>query len=97
MSAAFVVIGEVGAQGQGATDGQWRVPDRPAWRTGDELLTGMTEPETPTLVRVDSSPASVHFGLSDSKRRFTFAVLIGVAVAAVPYFWVLFDLWNGSL
>ncbi len=32
----------------------------------------------------------------DSKRRFTVAVLIGVAVTAVPYLWVLWDLWTGS-
>src|SRR5580692_3860265 len=32
----------------------------------------------------------------DSKRRFTLAVLMGLTVAALPYLWVLFDLWNGS-
>ncbi len=32
----------------------------------------------------------------DSKRRFTIAVAVGTAVTAVPYLWVLFDLWTGG-
>ena len=34
--------------------------------------------------------------VGNSKRRFTIAVLIGLAVVALPYVWVLFDLWSGS-
>ena len=30
------------------------------------------------------------------RRRFTIAALIGTLVVAIPYSWVLFDLWNGS-
>jgi hypothetical protein len=32
----------------------------------------------------------------NSNRRFTVAVLIGLAVVAIPYLWVLFDLWSNS-
>ena len=32
----------------------------------------------------------------NSRRRFTIAVLVGSVVAAVPYLWVLFDLWRDS-
>jgi hypothetical protein len=32
-----------------------------------------------------------------SRRRFTIAVVTGMAVVAVPYLWVLWDLWNGSI
>ena len=32
----------------------------------------------------------------DSRRRFTVAVIVGMAVAAVPYLWVLLDLWTNS-
>jgi hypothetical protein len=32
----------------------------------------------------------------DSKRRFTFAVLMGLVAVAPAYLWVLFDLWNDS-
>jgi hypothetical protein len=35
--------------------------------------------------------------LEKSKRRFAIAALIGLAAVAVPYLWVLWDLWNGSL
>ena len=30
-----------------------------------------------------------------SRRRFTIAVLIGIGVMAIPYLWVLWDLWSG--
>ena len=33
---------------------------------------------------------------SDSKRRFTIAVVAGAAVTAVPYLWVLLDLWTSG-
>ena len=42
------------------------------------------------------SPESLRSSVLDSKRRFTVAIVIGLVVAAVPYTWVLFDLWNGS-
>jgi len=31
-----------------------------------------------------------------SMRRFVVAVVVGVGVAAIPYLWVLCDLWTGS-
>ena len=31
-----------------------------------------------------------------SKRRFLIAVLIGIAAVAIPYLWILCDLWTGS-
>src|ERR1039457_3177626 len=34
--------------------------------------------------------------LLDSRRRFTTAVILGIAVAVVPYLWVLLDLWSNS-
>ena len=35
-------------------------------------------------------------GSDPSLRRFTIAVIVGATVAAVPYLWVLTDLWNRS-
>ena len=35
-------------------------------------------------------------GAESSLHRYRVAVLIGLAVAAVPYLWVLWDLWNNS-
>ncbi len=32
-----------------------------------------------------------------SRRRFTIVVVLGMVVVAVPYLWVLWDLWNGSI
>ena len=32
-----------------------------------------------------------------ARRRFTIAVLVGVAVVAIPYLWVMCDQWTGSL
>ena len=34
---------------------------------------------------------------SHNRRRFTIAVLIGGALAAIPYLYVLWDLWNGTI
>src|ERR1700729_222271 len=31
------------------------------------------------------------------RRRFTWAVLIGIAVITVPYLWTLWDLWSGGI
>jgi hypothetical protein len=41
----------------------------------------------------DQSPAAT---TDPSRRRFTTAVVIGMAVVAVPYLWVLWDLWTGT-
>ena len=76
---------------------QWRVQGRPLSSTVDELRTAMAGPQPHTRVVAPSTAsvlvrnrplgfeAPLHAGGS-----------IGLAVAAVPYLWVLFDLWNGS-
>ncbi|MGH9078546.1 MAG: hypothetical protein ACRDYE_00420, partial [Acidimicrobiales bacterium] len=33
----------------------------------------------------------------DDRRRFTIAVVVGAAVMAVPFLWVLWDLWSGTI
>ncbi len=75
---------------------QSRAQGRPLSSTVDELRTATAGPEPHTVVAVDRLGPRAQSNLSDSKRRFTLAVLIGLAVAAVPYLWVLFDLWNRS-
>ena len=35
--------------------------------------------------------------LGADRRRFTWAVLIGIAVITVPYLWTLWDLWSGGI
>ena len=62
---------------------------------GEVLLTGTRGVESQP-VELDSSLGGAQASSSDPKRRFTVAVLIGLAVVAVPYLWVLFDLWHGS-
>jgi hypothetical protein len=68
-------------------------PERVATQVGQQH--GSTQPEA-----VGSPPpdaASVARPMDGtSKRRFLIAVLIGIAVAAVPYLWVLCDLWTRS-
>ncbi len=61
--------------------------------------------DTATLIREDAEPrvpseSEETTGADDavyrtSRRRFTIAVLIGVGVMAIPYLWVLWDLWSG--
>jgi hypothetical protein len=62
----------------------------------DELRTATARAEPHAFVASELLGPRARSNLSDSKRRFTLAVLIGLAVAALPYLWVLFDLWNGS-
>jgi hypothetical protein len=75
--------------GRGRGDGAVASP------AGEGQLSGTRGLETPT-VEVRSSLGAPPAGSPDPKRRFTVAVLIGLAVVAVPYLWVLFDLWHGS-
>ena len=75
---------------------QWRVQGRLSSSTVDEMQTATARPEPHAFVASELLGPRARSNLSDSKRRFTMAVLVGLAVAAVPYLWVLFDLWNGS-
>jgi hypothetical protein len=61
---------------------------------GEVLLTGKRAGAQ--TVESGSSLGVAETGSTDAKRRFTLAVLIGLAVVAVPYLWILFDLWQGS-
>jgi hypothetical protein len=47
------------------------------------------EPSSRAVGRV--TPPSVE---SSNRRRFTIAVVVGLAVVAIPYLWVLWDLWS---
>ena len=56
----------------------------------------MTQTET-HMVKADDRVSRIpRSSAAASKRRFTVAIVIGLAVVTVPYTWVLFDLWNGS-
>ena len=48
---------------------------------------GVSDPAAPAT---GTSPAHV------SRRRFTRAAVIGIAVVTIPYLWILWDLWTGS-
>ena len=52
------------------------------------------------MTRVEQSSSITEVGRSSiapDQGRFTFALLVGAAAAAVAFIWVLFDLWSGSL
>ncbi len=57
----------------------------------------MTQTESHTVKADDNDSRSPKSSRPGSKCRFTVAVAIGLLVVTVPYTWVLFDLWNGSL
>jgi hypothetical protein len=58
---------------------------------------GSAERESDTVSADGPLPCVTQRGRLDSKRRFTLAVIIGLAISAVPYLWVLWDLWNRSI
>jgi hypothetical protein len=68
--------------------------------TSDSLVhqrAGSTEPEPAGTPLSDSGDARITDRTDGaSKRRFRNAVLIGIVVTAIPYLWVLCDLWTGS-
>jgi hypothetical protein len=54
--------------------------------------------EKPVPGDIDPSPQRLAAAPSDpSRSRFTVAVVVGLVVVAIPYLWVLTDLWTGSV
>ena len=52
------------------------------------------------MTRVEQSSSITEVGCSSiapDQGRFTLALLVGAAAAAVAFIWVLFDLWSASL
>ena len=59
-------------------------------------LVGEPAPLDTVVVNDPTGPAAGAPPVAASRRRFTRAAVIGVAIVTIPYLWVLWDLWTGA-